>query len=73
MRLSNQGYLQVAYSYNGYWRESSQLVSVLGRSLSNVLFFYDLKVWDDIKNMTYREYIHKQLEMYNFFNAETEE
>ena len=53
--------------------ESSQLVNVSGYSLSNVLFFHDLKVWDDIKNMTYREYIHKQLEMYNFFNAESEE
>lgn len=73
VRLSNQGYLQVAYSYNGSWHASSQLINVLGRSLSNVLFFYDLKVWDDIKNMTYREYIHKQLEMYNFFNVETEE
>ena len=73
VRLGNQGYLQVAYFHNGYWRESSQLVNVLGYSLSNVLFFHDLKVWDDIKNMTYREYIHKQLEMYNFFNAESEE
>lgn len=73
VRLDNRGYLQVAYYYNGSWRESSQLVSVSGRILSNVLFFYDLKVWDDIKNMTYREYIHKQLEMYNFFNAESEE
>lgn len=73
VRLDNRGYLQVAYSYNGYWMESSQLVNVSGYSLSNVLFFHDLKVWDDIKNMTYREYIHKQLEMYNFFNAESEE
>ena len=72
VRLRNQGNLQVAYSHNGFWQESSRLVNVLGRSLSNVLFFHDLKVWDDIKNMTYREYIHKQLEMYNFFNVETD-
>ena len=73
VRLGDRGYLQVAHFHNGYWMESSQLINILGRSLSNVLFFYDLKVWDDIKNMTYREYIHKQLEMYNFFNVETEE
>lgn len=72
-QLRNQGYLRVAYFHNNSWYESSQLVSVLGHSLSNVLFFHDLKIWDNIKNMTYREYIHKQLEMYNFFNIETEE
>ena len=52
VRLDNRGYLQVAYSHNGYWMESSQLVNVLGCSLSNVLFFHDLKVWDDIKSVS---------------------
>lgn len=73
VRINNQGYLQVAHSHNGYWHESAQLVNLLGRSLSNVLFFCDLKAWENIKNMTYREYLHKQLEMYNFFNIENEE
>lgn len=73
VRLDNQGYLQMAYPHNGYWIESSELVNILGHSFNNVLFFYDMKAWETIKTMTYREYIHKQLEMYNFFNKETEE
>jgi hypothetical protein len=37
------------------------------------LFEPDLRNWEEIKEMTYREYIYKQLEMYNFFNPETVE
>ena len=32
----------------------------------NLLFAPDLKKWEKIKNYTYGEYIHKQLENYNF-------
>jgi predicted KAP-like P-loop ATPase len=39
----------------------------------NVLFESDLRNWKNIKHLTYREYIYKQLEMYNFFNPETVE
>ena len=39
----------------------------------NVLFYPDLLKWEEIFMYTYREYIHKQLENYNFMNIETKE
>lgn len=66
-------YIRVAYPYNGRWQESSQHVNYQYSNISNILFEPDIFNWESIKNMTYREYIHKQLEMYNFFNVETEE
>ncbi len=41
-------------------------------SVGNVLFYPDLMKWDEIKSMTYREYLHKQLEMYNFIDSDVE-
>ena len=36
----------------------------------NLLFKPDFKVWKEIKDYTYGEYIHKQLENYNFMHTE---
>lgn len=36
----------------------------------NILFYPDLVKWEEICTYTYREYIHKQLENYNFMDAE---
>ena len=41
-------------------------------SLDNILFYPDMIKWNNIKHMTYREYLHKQLEMYNFVDVEKE-
>lgn len=38
----------------------------------NILFYPDLLRWEEISMYTYRDYIHKQLENYNFFNLENE-
>ena len=40
--------------------------------IGKILFYPDLQNWDTIKNYTYREYLHKQLEMYNFTQEESE-
>lgn len=40
--------------------------------VDEILFYPDLKNWEKIKNYTYREYLHKQLEMYNFMKEEKE-
>lgn len=40
---------------------------------SNVLFKQDLDKWKTIKDYSFKEYIHKQLENYNFINIETKE
>ena len=35
-------------------------------SLNHILFKPDLMNWENIKNLTFKEYLHKQLEMYGF-------
>lgn len=40
------------------------------QSTGNILFDQDIRKWEDIKNMKYREYLHKQLENYNFISSE---
>jgi transposase-like protein len=40
--------------------------------IGKILFYPDLQNWDTIKNYTYREYLHKQLEMYNFTQEKSE-
>lgn len=49
-----------------------QAINISDGIISNILFAPELIKWDNIKHMTYREYLHKQLEMYNFFNVETD-
>ena len=39
--------------------------------IGKILFYPDLQNWNTIKNYTYREYLHKQLEMYNFTQEES--
>jgi len=39
----------------------------------NLLFYPDLIKWEEISTYTYREYIHKQLENYNFIDTEIHE
>lgn len=41
-------------------------------SLDNILFLPDLEKWNNIKKLTFREYLHKQLEMYGFPDLEEE-
>lgn len=38
--------------------------------IDKMLFYPDLEKWEQIKDYTYREYLHKQLEMYNFTKEE---
>lgn len=53
-----------------YDTPNSVLWELNGRySLGNILFCSDVEKWDSIKDMTYREYLHKQLEMYNFYQS----
>lgn len=40
--------------------------------IEKILFYPDLQNWEKIKNYTYREYLHKQLEMYNFVQEKEE-
>lgn len=63
--------LRVAHHTSYGWSESMRATNFAGSNISNILFDPDFVNWKDIKNMTYREYLHKQLEMYNFFNIET--
>lgn len=39
-------------------------------SLNHILFKPDLMNWENIKNLTFKEYLHKQLEMYGFPDIE---
>lgn len=54
---------------------SSQLQQYAGvtddMNLNGILFAPDIKKWEEIKNMQYGHYIHQQLEMFNFVNADT--
>ena len=38
-------------------------------SMGNVIFYPDLRRWKVIKHRTYREHLHKQLEMFNFLTG----
>ncbi len=69
----NKFCLEVVFPSSNPLDSSVNQISFAGSSISNILFAPDLFNWDTIKTMTYREYIHKQLEMYNFFNVETED
>ena len=42
-------------------------------NLNGILFAPDIRKWRKIKNMQYGHYIHQQLEMFNFVNAETKQ
>lgn len=53
-------------SYNDFSTIRMDDISIWG----NILFYPDLKNWDEICTYTYREYIHKQLENYNFIDLE---
>lgn len=54
-----------------YW-DSTTLTNTDIKCIGKILFSPDLQNWDTIKNYTYREYLHKQLEMYNFTQDESE-
>lgn len=69
----NKFHLEVVFPSSERWDSGIKQISFAGSNVSNILFSSDFTKWDDIKNMTYREYLHKRLEMYNFFNVETEE
>ena len=69
----NKFKIEVLFPSSSEWSSNIQDINISDTNINNILFYPDLQKWDDIKNMRYREYIHKQLEMYNFFNVETEE
>ena len=73
LNLVNESYLNVAFPSRDHWPDSFDRVHISSCNISNILFYPDLEKWSNIKNMTYREYLHKQLEMYNFFKIETDE
>lgn len=65
--------LEVKYkcSDNGYkYWESMQIAMLKDECVGEILFYPDMQNWENIKNYTYREYLHKQLEMYNFVQNE---
>ncbi len=39
--------------------------------LNNLLFALDIKKWEEIKYMKYGQYIHQQLEMFNFIEMDS--
>ncbi len=58
---------RISYRLNPRQRSVSQSVEIDEIfSVNTSLFYQDLQHWDDIKDYTYREYLHKNLEMYNF-------
>lgn len=55
-------------------QNSNQIYHIIPKtSWGDILFYSDLKKWSDICIYTYREYIHKQLENYNFVNTESDD
>lgn len=62
--------VRIAYPSAESHYDSIGLLNFHDEIISDILYSCDLLKWDDIKNMTYREYIYKQLEMYNFYNIE---
>jgi hypothetical protein len=42
-------------------------------NISNILFFDDIENWENIKDMTFREFLNKKLEFFNFLNDINEE
>jgi hypothetical protein len=73
LRWSDRFELEVFYPEQARGSNNRATISFEGSSISNILFDADLLKWDRIRYMTYREYLHKQLEMYNFFSVDTEE
>lgn len=59
------------YKENNFTSSMEDTITEEG-CIGNILFYPDLQNWDTIKNYTYREYLHKQLEMYNFTQDESE-
>lgn len=43
----------------------------LDTRLNNLLFAPDIKKWEEIKYMKYGQYIHQQLEMFNFIEMDS--
>ncbi|MBQ7975665.1 MAG: hypothetical protein IJ300_08280, partial [Clostridia bacterium] len=58
--------------YNDITVINRRISIFINTSLDNILFYPDIIKWDEIKHMTYREYLHKQLEMYNFVDMNEE-
>lgn len=73
VRPLSKFYLEVVFPSGERWDSGIKQISFAGSNISNILFEPDFLKWEDIKNITYREFLHKQLEMYNFFNIETGE
>lgn len=56
----------IRFEYAAYPQQfTTRSITSLG-SLNNILFWPDIENWEEIKNFTFREYLHKQLEMYGF-------
>lgn len=68
-KFIENGILEIKYisGESGFkqWHTCSLSISN-SESVDKILFYPDLQNWDNIKNYTYREYLYKQLEMYNF-------
>lgn len=56
---------------HNFW-EHRQIEMLKDECVGKILFYPDLQNWEHIKNYTYREYLHKQLEMYNFVQEKEE-
>lgn len=60
----------IRFEYAAYPQQfTNRSITSLG-SLNNILFWPDIEKWEEIKNFTFREYLHKQLEMYGFLPSE---
>ena len=53
-------------------RYTKNIIETLGypTASNHILFSPDGERWEEIKNMQYGHYIHQQLEMFNFVNAD---
>lgn len=63
----------LSYQNGGFGRYKQNKRRNPIKSFGNIIFDKDLEKWEEIKNMTYRQYLHKQLEMYNFAVIEEKE
>lgn len=57
---------------DGFFAQLTEISNNNFDSLNNILFWPDLEKWVSIKNLTFKEYLHKQLEMYGFPALEEE-
>lgn len=72
-RLDENDYLLYIIQSQSHFTNSDKTLHGNYYSANNVLFYPDLKGWEEISNLKYKEFLHRKLEMYSFVNLEIEE